>query len=394
MQKLSVHSLRSKAQQGQLLGLYCHVPFCKTTCDFCAFYQEKPRGDAVDRYLKGVAGELRLLGLPSDSERGELLFWGGGTPGLLAPRDLERLGQTVLQSSSVPQEWTVEMAPSTVTEEKVQVLRDLGVTRISLGVQSFDSRHLEALGRQDSLRQTYRAYERVCSGGFDNINIDLIFGAPGQQLADWRKDLAAALALEPTHISTYCLTFEEDTALWLKLARGQVQRNVDQEASFYEMTWEVLQAAGFEQYEVSNFARPGYECLHNINIWRMGQWVGLGPSAASQFEGWRFTNPASLDDWLRGIKQGHLQRMEVHEVSHAILVADALIFGLRMNEGVDLGILEQRFGRLSNRRLLAALFEEWQDQGLAVIEGQKVRVSDKGRLIVDALAVAILQRFP
>ena len=384
-------ALYAKAQQGRLLGLYCHVPFCRTTCDFCAFYQERPQGDAINRYLGGVEGELALLGLERSSD---LMFWGGGTPGLLGIRDLERLGKAVLHFAGTPQEWTVEMAPSTVTDRKMKALRALGVTRISLGVQSFDSRQLRALGRRDGPRQIYQAYERIRRAGFDNINIDLMFGTPCQELEDWRKDLASAIDLEPTHISTYCLTFEEDTALWLKLAQGKVQRNADQEAAFYEVTWEVLETAGFQQYEVSNFAQSGWECLHNINTWRMGQWIGIGPAAASQFQGKRFENPASLESWLQGIGEGTLRRVEVHGLSEALLAADALIFGLRMNEGVDMEMFQHWNERLDDQAALPELFNNWGEQGFAKIEGSRVRLTRKGRLVADALVLDILEKFP
>ncbi len=174
-----------------------------------------------------------------------------------------------------------------MTPARLAVLKDLGVTRVSLGVQSLQPALLEALGRRHTRAQVLRAYAAVRAAGFASVNLDLIFAIPGQTLAAWQADLDAALELQPDHLSTYCLTFEEDTALFVQLAQGRVRPDADAEAAFYTAAWERLGAAGYAQYEISNFARAGHACLHNMNTWRMAEWVGLGPSAVSQDAGWR-----------------------------------------------------------------------------------------------------------
>ena len=264
------------------LGLYVHVPFCATTCDFCAFYQTVPKGDAVTRYLEGIEAEAGLVNWGDRPVA--TAFWGGGTPGLLKPAELDRLGRTMKLFGGQPAEWSVELAPATVTADRLAVLKALGVTRISLGVQSFNEGLLDALGRQHTPAQVYRAYELIRAQGFASVNLDLMFALPGQTEEQWRADLDEAMRLAPDHLSTYCLTFEEDTALWVKLSQGKVKLDVDKEALFYQRTWDYLAAAGYAQYEVSNFARPGHACRHNLNTWAMYEWVGLGPSAASQQE--------------------------------------------------------------------------------------------------------------
>ena len=331
---------QAKARRIPALGLYTHVPFCAKTCDYCAFYQIRPTAEAVRRFLGGVAREAELADWPRPVDT---IFWGGGTPGMLAARDLEALGTVVLRhAGGRPGEWTVELAPSSVTPQRLAALRGLGVSRISLGVQSFQPPLLAALGRQHSRAQVLRAYDAVRAAGFASVNLDLIFAIPGQGLETWRADLDEAVRLAPDHLSTYCLTFEEDTALFVKLAQGRVRRDVEQETTFYTETWERLEAAGYAQYEISNFARPGHRCRHNLNTWRMEEWIGLGPSAASQSGRWRGSNASDLERWLAGVAEGRRAEGDRIELTPQVLAENSLVFGLRMNDGVDLGELRGR----------------------------------------------------
>jgi len=392
------------------LGLYVHVPFCATTCDFCAFYQEPPSAELVRRYLDGVAREMELV------ERGmvqaakvaakvDTVFWGGGTPGALAARDLKKLGELVRAHFMAPtapdspaQEWTVELAPGSVSEARLEALREMGVTRISMGAQSFQPALLEALGRRHSPAQIYRAYERIRAAGFKNVNLDLMFALPGQDEAAWLSDMREAVALAPEHLSTYCLTFEEDTALWVRLSQGKVKLDREREARLYERTWAELDAAGFPQYEISNFARPGFECLHNLNTWRMQEWIGIGPSAASQHAGWRGANPRDIGAWLAALARGERAMEERVRLTPAQIAEDSLIFGLRMNEGVDLEALKRRGPAASATTEIPErawarvdeLVERLVAEGLAEHGCGRMRLTLKGRLVADAIGGEIL----
>lgn len=374
------------------LGVYLHVPFCATTCDFCAFYQTVPKGDAVRRYLDGVETEAGLV--EWSNRKVSTAFWGGGTPGLLRPEEIERLGRTMLlHCGGVPGEWTVELAPATVTTDRLTVLKQLGVTRISLGVQSFDAGLLDALGRQHTPNQVYRAHDLIRAQGFASVNLDLMFALPGQTEAQWRADLAEALRLAPDHLSTYCLTFEEDTALWVKLSQGKVKLDAAKEALFYVQTWDHLAAAGYAQYEISNFARPGHACRHNLNTWQMHEWVGLGPSAASQHNGWRSSNPADLARWHEDIAAGRRATSDRVALTNDLLAADSVIFGLRMNDGVSMPRLRRRFPTphwsgledLLPKLLLGGLM-------VATTEG-RISLTPRGRLVADAIGAEILEAF-
>ena len=370
------------------LGIYVHVPFCASTCDFCAFYQEAPKREDLDRYLDGIERELALAGphRPADT-----IFWGGGTPSALPARDLERLGRTLLDHlGATPREWTIEMAPSSVKPDKLEVLCDLGVNRISLGVQSFDPATLAGLGRRHSPAQVYAAIDAIRAAGFENLNLDFIFSVPGQSPAAWLADLAEAVRLAPTHLSTYCLTFEEDTVLWLKLSKGQVRPDIQVDAAMYETTWDFLEAAGYHQYEISNYAQPGRECAHNLDTWAMQEWLGLGPAAASQYQGRRFANPPDLERWLKGVNAGQLDRVDEVALSPTLLATDALIFGLRMNRGVNLDELEKRFSEF-DFAALEAVWRDLQENGLLEKTGGVLRLTRAGRLVADRVGVKILE---
>lgn len=382
---------QAKAERVPPLGLYVHVPFCASTCDFCAFYQTKPTAGAVEKFLSGIEREQSMVAW---SRPARTVFWGGGTPGLLSPADLRRLGKLMqpVFGGGQPEEWTVELAPASVTDARLEALREIGVTRVSLGVQSFQPALLDALGRQHTVEQVDRAWDRIRARGFSSVNIDLMFALPGQTEAEWSADVRTAVSLAPDHLSTYCLTFEEDTALWVKLSQGRVKLDVEKEARLYEATWSQLGEAGYEQYEVSNFARPGHECRHNLNTWRMHEWVGLGPSAASQHAGWRGANVADLDRWADGLARGERVTEDRVALTPALLAEDALIFGLRMNAGVDLAVWRDR-APCAPWQTVEALLDRLAENGLALRTDAQVRLTARGRLVADAIGAEIMAAF-
>ena len=372
------------------LGLYVHVPFCTSTCDFCAFYQKKPTANDIARYFDGIAREA---GLVEWSRPVTTVFWGGGTPGLLAPKDLTRLAEMVrLRCAGTPEEWTVELAPASVTIARLTALREAGVTRISMGAQSFQPELLDALGRQHTREQILTAYDRIRSVGFRSVNLDLMFALPGQTAAEWAADIREALSLGPDHLSTYCLTFEEDTKLWLKLSQGRVKLDPDHEAALYEATWSQLADAGFAQYEVSNFARPGHACRHNLNTWRMHEWIGLGPSAASQQGAWRGANIADLDQWLAKLERGERSTEDRVALTPSLLAEDALVFGLRMNAGVDVRPWRERVPD-APWPAIEDTFATLAAGGLLLRDGDTVRLTTRGRLMADAVGAEIMAAF-
>ncbi len=369
-------------------ALYLHVPFCASSCDFCSFYQEQPKRGEIDRYLATIEREMELY----PPGRVETAFWGGGTPGLLPAEDLLRLGKAMTKAAGQPGEWSVELAPSSVRADKLAALKEIGVTRVSMGVQSFDDATLDALGRRHSPKQIMEAWELIEAAGFASRNLDLIFAIPGQDEKRWTDDLHRAISLKPDHLSTYCLTFEEDTAMFVKLSQGKVKIDRELEARLYRRTWETLEENGYAQYETSNFARTGHACRHNLITWEMGAWIGYGPSASSQWGARRWTNPANLEQWIKGIEASQPVLEQVKDLSPADLLCDALVFGLRLNAGVQPAELAQRFGAVlpvGVPRLFTNLIAE----GLMENSGKYFLLTGEGRMRADAVGVAVLEQF-
>jgi oxygen-independent coproporphyrinogen-3 oxidase len=261
-----------------------------------------------------------------------------------------------------------------------------------MGVQSFDEATLDALGRRHSTKQIRDAWELVQAAGFKSVNLDLIFAVPGQDEARWEADLQAAIALQPEHLSTYCLTFEEDTAMFVKLSKGKVKIDHELETRLYRRTWEILSDAGYEQYEISNFARPGHACQHNLDTWDMQEWIGYGPSASSQFAGRRQTNVHDLEQWLKGVESGKLATEQITELTPELLLCDALVFGLRTNLGVKPFALAQRFAT-SLPTKLTTFAKDLAEEGLATWDNTTLTLTNEGRLRADAVGVKIMQLF-
>jgi oxygen-independent coproporphyrinogen III oxidase len=374
---------------GSVTSAYLHIPFCASSCDFCAFYQEQPDRAEIEGFLASIEGEMSQF-TPHAPIR--TAFWGGGTPGLLPAADLLRLGKSMAKSLGKPQEWSVELAPSSVRADKLAALREAGVTRVSMGVQSFDPATLEALGRRHSHRQVMDAWELVRAAGFASVNLDLIFAVPGQDEARWEADLREAMRLGSDHLSTYCLTFEEDTAMFVKLSKGKVRIDRDLETRLYRRTWELLAEGGYAQYEISNFAKPGHACRHNLATWEMRDWVGFGPSAASQHAGRRWSNVADLRKWREGVASGIPAVENVVELSPALLLSDALIFGLRMNRGVEPSALAARLGAELPTGV-KALAERLAEEGLAEWDGARLTLTEEGRLVADAVGLEVMGCF-
>ncbi len=317
-------------------GLYVHVPFCFHKCHYCDFYsfvdREARSGDYLTQLTRDVAWTLERV-------EGEIetVFVGGGTPTLLTADELRLFTAEIRRfplASNV--EWTTEANPETIDAEKARVLVDAGVNRVSVGAQSFDPRHLKTLERWHDPANVARAFGLLRDAGIANLNLDLIFGIPGQTLVEWQSDLARALALEPTHLSCYGLTYEANTAMTKRLEMGQFEPcDESLEADMYEATLAAVTAAGLHQYEISNFARAGRECQHNLGYWRNEPWWALGPSASGFVAGHRFKVVPRLGDWLARDAMTTPSITDHELPDDARHTSEALMLGLRLREGID-----------------------------------------------------------
>lgn len=372
---------------------YIHVPFCRHRCGYCNFTLIAGRDDLVGAYLAALSKELERLETPREVDT---LFFGGGTPTHLPPGDLETL-LTLARRWFPPApnaEISVEANPLDLTEERCEILRDQGVNRISLGVQSFSDRKLEILERDHRSGEIQQAVQRAkgAVGPQGSVSLDLIFGAPGESAAEWRSDLADAVALHPTHVSTYGLTFEKGTQFWNRLARGELaQLPEEEEGTLYEIAIDLLEEAGFEHYEVSNFARPGFRCRHNEAYWSVAPYYAAGPGAARYVNGRREVNHGSTTTWMRRLTAGESPVAESEELNDEDRARERLVIGLRRMHGVDSAAFFEHTGR-TIESLVGEALPPLLAQGLLEWHGGSLRLTRTGLLISDSIWPRFLRR--
>jgi oxygen-independent coproporphyrinogen III oxidase len=330
--------------------LYVHVPFCAAKCNYCAFYSEASSAEKMTSYVDALLVELEKF---APQLAPKTIFFGGGTPSLL-PATLMRRILEMIPAQQVC-EWTIECNPSTVSTEKAKLFREYGVNRISMGVQALDDEMLDVLGRVHSGAAAVESYRKLRMAGFDNINLDLMFGLPGQTMEHWRKTLANVIELQPEHISTYCLILEEDTHFWSLLQQGHIRPDDELELAMYQTGIEMLAAAGYRQYEISNFAKPGRECAHNIAYWEGKDYIGVGPSACSTVGDRRRQNASQLENWTVAFEE---------KLTPELRAAERIAFGMRMNAGVPAELLRGRWEK-EVAELLSAELVQWRDGRLA-----------------------------
>lgn len=362
---------------------YVHVPFCARRCGYCNFAVVAGRDDLVADYLRAVEVEASWLGCPRPVDT---LYFGGGTPTRLPLANLLALCELVRQwfPPATGHEWTVEANPGDVTPELVAGLAAKGITRVSLGGQSFQENKLQALERDHSPTDIARAID-LCQQGGLAVALDLIFAAPGETLAEWRADLRRALDTAPQHFSTYGLTYEKGTTFWSRRQRGDL-READEERQrdMYLAAIDDLAAAGFEHYEVSNFALPGQRSRHNEAYWAGDGYFALGPGAARYVDGARETNHRSTTTYLRRVLCGESPVAEREELSNEERARERLVFGLRRLEGVD----RQAFAQQTGYELDALAGEpiaQFCELGILHSEEQRVRLTREGLLVSDSL---------
>lgn len=374
----------AQADRPAPVGLYVHVPFCFHKCHYCDFYSivdDRDRQRAfADRLIDEIAAVSRAAGQPTLST----LFVGGGTPTLLAVEHWRRLLAALPDAFDLAPgfEFTVEANPETVTDELMRALHAGGVNRVSIGCQSFHPTHLKTLERWHEPANVGRAMTMARRAGIGNINLDLIFGIPGQSLDEWRADLDRAVALEPTHLSCYALTYEPNTAMTRRLELGRLERiDEEVEASMYEATIDALPAAGFEQYEVSNFARRAdARCQHNLLYWQSADWLAVGPSASGHVDGLRWKNLPHLGRYLAGEGGAPVDADSVEQLDHAARVGEQLMMRLRLMDGTPTRWLTER---ASPEQLQT--IERHIAQGLLRRTDDRIHLTRRGLMVADSV---------
>jgi oxygen-independent coproporphyrinogen-3 oxidase len=384
------------------IGLYIHIPFCKAKCGYCDFNSYAGHDHLVPSYTDALVTELSLWAKTLRGRRVETVFFGGGTPSLTPAADLARLFTSIRSMITLDPaaEVSLEANPGSLSVDYLRDLRDIGVNRLSIGVQSFDDAELRSLDRIHTGDDARAAFAAARGAGFENVNLDFIYGLPEQPLDRWQRTLEEAIALAPEHLSLYALTVEEGTPLARDVARGRVPApDGDAQADHYEWTQDRMVRAGYEHYEISNWSRPGRRCAHNLIYWQNREYLGIGAGAHSSLNGMRFSTvllpnryielveeSAQLDE-NGAITMRHLVGGE--RLDAATAMADTLILGLRLNDGVDEVAFAARHGS-TIEDLHGSLIAEFVGYGLLERASGRLRLTPRGRLLSNELFQRLL----
>jgi oxygen-independent coproporphyrinogen-3 oxidase len=363
--------LRSKKAKPAINSVYVHIPFCRSKCYYCDFYSLAGADEKIDKYLEALLRELDFWSELLDFSSVETIYFGGGTPTLLSSSKLNDLFEivfSVLKGSFI--EVTLEANPESLSEEKLSLFRKRGVTRVSVGIQSFDSKILNFLGRLHSAEQAFKAAELVKEHGF-NLSLDFIYGIPGEPFSSWKKTLLKAAELQPDSISCYAFSFRG------KKFRGRSLKSDDDYFEEYIWTVNCLKTHGYRHYEISNWALPGKECRHNLNYWLRKNYLGLGPAAASLIDDLRFSYEPELNNFLAESPHFYFEKLLPEQIQ-----MEEIYLGLRTNLGIKLAQIPPR----SLKKLEGLIKEK-----LLEIEGDCLRATDRGMFVLDRLVLELLE---
>jgi len=374
------------------LHCYVHIPFCRRKCPYCGFVSYAGKEYLLESYGRAVAAEAQRVACSLPGRELDTVYFGGGTPSLLAAEQVGHLLAVLddvwgLASNA---EVTLEANPGTVDGEKLAALRRAGANRLSLGVQSFDDGELALLGRLHSAGEALAAYGFARQAGFGNICLDLIWGLPEQTAASWRLRLRKAIELGPEHVSAYALTLEEGTQFGARAAAGELALpDEDTQLAMYETARRMLAEAGYGQYEISNWARPGYECRHNLAYWHGQEYVGLGAGAHSFVQGTRRANVEEVEAYIEAVERGQAPTASEESLSPQRAMGEAIMLGLRTVEGVDLAAAQRRFG-VDPWAEYADAMQQLEGLALLARTDRGIRLTERGMALADEIAMRFL----
>ncbi|WP_269796392.1 radical SAM family heme chaperone HemW [Streptococcus sp. SM3] len=362
---------------------YVHIPFCTQICYYCDFSKVFIKNQPVDSYLEHLLEEFRSY----DIQKLRTLYIGGGTPTALSASQLEVLlkGLTKNLDLSVLEELTIEANPGDLDADKIAVLKNSAVNRVSLGVQTFDDKMLKKIGRSHLEKDIYENIDRLKLAGFDNISIDLIYALPGQTMEQVKENVAKAIGLDIPHMSLYSLILENHTVFMNRMRRGKLPLPKEElEAEMFEYIIAELERAGFEHYEISNFSKPSFESRHNLMYWDNAEYYGIGAGASGYVNGVRYKNHGPIRHYLSAVEEGNARITEEH-LSQKEQMEEEMFLGLRKKSGVSMARFEEKFGR-SFDGLYGEIVKDLVQQGLMQIDGDRVRMTKRGLFLGDTVA--------
>lgn len=362
---------------------YVHIPFCTQICYYCDFSKVFIKNQPVDAYLQALIREFRSY----DITELRTLYIGGGTPTSISAVQLDYLLTELSRDLNLNtlEEFTIEANPGDLTVDKIEVLQKSAVNRVSLGVQTFNDKHLKRIGRSHNEAQIYSTIDALKTVGFQNISIDLIYALPGQTMDDVRSNVAKALSLNIPHLSLYSLILEHHTVFMNKMRRGKLHLPTeDLEAEMFEYIISEMERNGFEHYEISNFTKPGFESRHNLMYWDNVEYYGVGAGASGYLDGIRYRNRGPIQHYLKGVSEGNA-RLSEEVLSKNEMMEEELFLGLRKKEGVSIGKFEQKFGTSFEKRY-GQIVQELQSDGLLKENNGFIQMTKKGLFLGDTVA--------
>ena len=369
--------------QNKPTSAYVHIPFCTQICYYCDFSKVFIKNQPVDSYLEHLLEEFHSY----DIQKLRTLYIGGGTPTALSASQLEVLlkGLTENLDLSALEELTIEANPGDLDEDKIAVLKNSAVNRVSLGVQTFDDKMLKKIGRSHLEKDIYENIDRLKLAGFDNISIDLIYALPGQTMEQVKDNVAKAIGLDIPHMSLYSLILENHTVFMNRMRRGKLPLPKEElEAEMFEYIIAELERAGFEHYEISNFSKSGFESRHNLMYWDNAEYYGIGAGASGYVNGIRYKNHGPIRHYLSAVEEGNARITEEH-LSQKEQMEEEMFLGLRKKSGVSMARFEEKFGR-SFDGLYGEIVRDLVQKGLMQIEGDRVRMTKRGLFLGDTVA--------
>lgn len=384
----------TKTRNMKTISLYIHIPLCVKKCAYCDFASFSGRMAQRERYVEAVCREIRAQAAFFGRRHVCTVFMGGGTPTLLTAEQVKRIMDTVRQAFDLlPEaEITMEGNPGTLTSDNLRAYRQAGVNRLSLGVQSMDDGLLAAIGRIHTAAQAVEAVRMAREAGFDNLNLDLMYGLPGQSEKQWKETLESAIALEPEHLSCYSLILEEGTPLFDSVQAGTCAPLPDEETMerLDAQTAQLTRGAGYIQYEVSNYAKPGRQCRHNVVYWECLPYLGVGLNAHSDLDGRRFYNPEGWEDYLHMAETDETERHAEGENRQEDRLFERMMMGLRQTRGVDAVRFEQDFG-MKIESVWPKTLAQMTRQGLMTCNKESVALTARGMQVMNGVLVRLME---
>ncbi|WP_250674221.1 radical SAM family heme chaperone HemW [Paraclostridium ghonii] len=375
-----------------MLGLYIHVPFCAQKCYYCDFNSYKIKSNQKRDYLLNIEREMKFYKEEFKDKHFDTVFFGGGTPSILTVDELKKLVNNVYANFNINEsaEITIECNPGTINKEKLRVMKNLGINRLSIGLQATQNYHLKAIGRIHTYEEFEKNYYDAIDVGFDNINIDLMYALPNQKPQEWKDTLNKIIKLNPSHISAYSLILEEGTKLYDMYENKEFELlDEDTDINMYKYTIQTLKKHGYNQYEISNYSKENMECKHNIIYWKCDQYLGLGPGASGFIDGRRYSNIEDICEYNDCILKNVKPESEEIILTNNDKIEEFIFMGLRMNKGINLDVFKERFN-INFFDIYQEVIDKLIKRDLIKLTGKNISLTQKGREISNSVFIDFL----